>query len=556
MFYAYGMPLREKIRFEGPVLQFHACNTRKNQIVQTAAKFAMLLEDSNPEIPLSAVLLAAKSNVLCQAYHVYALFLNEAMINNQETLHVFTKVLDPFWNPEWKRRWLATVPEPGETVWDYFERFRTILAQTVTVNAEFLELRHVKEIFVDRLHLVFGNAKQRATLSEPYAYDTRIFQHIRAHGPYYQRRPRDARGQVVARTATEFVDRMSRLMPDVPLAALLLAARCNVSNELYATYAVFLAERMVDDAETRRVFLQAVDPNWNREWKRRWRTTVPEPGETVPAFYARFCDVLRDVVVVTPNFTAQRHIKDLLAGKLFAALGPAAAPLNIQTPPPNPPSHLSGTTPTAGQLPILVLTLKNPLPPHQRYAYNMRLRDQLAGYGPLYLVQSNRQHRRGFIARSVDEFATLLKQCHPSVPLSALLIAANPNVPRDVYYTYAVFMRETMINDQATRDKLVHVLDPFWNLEWKRRWLRMAPRPGETVWDFYRRFFCVLDEVVMVDDMFKSQRHIKRILADRLLPFFETSAAQLAALVRHWDVTLESMANALRDVVIPDLPTG
>ncbi|KAI9175290.1 hypothetical protein H9P43_006651 [Blastocladiella emersonii ATCC 22665] len=131
----------------------------------------------------------------------------------------------------------------------------------------------------------------------------------------------------VAETAAEFVDLLRDLVPEIPLVQALYLSRFNVPKPMFHVFAIF-ARETISDAEARRVFLNAADPDWNRAWVDRLHALAPRPGSTVGKFFAEFRALLDEVIDMDdPWVSSERPIKHVFANKLYEPLGRTSDPI-------------------------------------------------------------------------------------------------------------------------------------------------------------------------------------------------------------------------------------
>ncbi|KAI9175491.1 hypothetical protein H9P43_006852 [Blastocladiella emersonii ATCC 22665] len=71
---------------------------------------------------------------------------------------LFLNVAHPQWMHKWKQRWVSTVAEPGETVWDFYMRFCRVASEVAKLTREFMAQRHIKHLFFAKLEPALGHA--------------------------------------------------------------------------------------------------------------------------------------------------------------------------------------------------------------------------------------------------------------------------------------------------------------------------------------------------------------------------------------------------------------
>ncbi|KAI9175399.1 hypothetical protein H9P43_006760 [Blastocladiella emersonii ATCC 22665] len=111
---------------------------------------------------LAGSLLTARSNVTPELFSVYALFLDQAMSDNQAR-KLFLDVTDPNWRPDWVKRWHALKLRPGESVREFFPRFIEIVEEVIKVTAARRGSRELKQIFADKVFYSIGHAADPIT---------------------------------------------------------------------------------------------------------------------------------------------------------------------------------------------------------------------------------------------------------------------------------------------------------------------------------------------------------------------------------------------------------
>ncbi|KAI9175457.1 hypothetical protein H9P43_006818 [Blastocladiella emersonii ATCC 22665] len=143
------------------------------------------------------------------------------------------------------------------------------------------------------------------------------------------------------------------------------------------------------------------------------------------------------------------------------------------------------------------------------------------------------------------EFLSHLRAALPNTSVALALLATRSRVPHRLFFTYAVLLRESTADEEATR-LFLGVADGTWNPDWVAQWLQVRPTAPtrDAVWAYYDQFCAVLNKVVKVTYQVEREEHVKRVFAKLLFYKPRWDMAPLASILQDPGASLKNVVAA------------